>query len=135
MKQRLDTVRRFVKLQEQLRRLELAALIEHDDRLADLRRKHLSIVEALAADGPLASILQQAASRRLQSTEKQLEEAGKEREAQSEVVKAVTMRMRGGERLEERLSDQVERHEARRDLNSVIEAAVGRLPARSRQGK
>lgn len=135
MKQRLDAVRRFVKLQEQLRRLELAALIEHDDRLADLRRRHLSIVEALAADGPLASILQQTASRRLHSTEKQLDEAGKEREAQNEVVKAVTMRKRGGERLEERLSDQVERHEARRDLNSVIEAAVGRPPARSRQGE
>jgi predicted RNA-binding Zn ribbon-like protein len=124
MKSRLKAARRVSRLHEEQHRLEKAALLAVDKKIAELRRAEQSILSTMDPGNPLGGILEAACVRRLQKIAMDIGRAIGERQPLSEALVILAIRKRVSERWLARVAEESARSDDLRDLNDVIDTAV-----------
>jgi hypothetical protein len=126
----LPRARRILALQEQLHRLEHWRLVGLQRRAAELDRE---MIAALNDDDALAGLFLDATARRLVAIARDSDEVARQEQLQGERLAEQAMQVACAERFEERVGEAVRRESEKKTLGEVIDAAVGRAHASSRQ--
>jgi hypothetical protein len=126
MRQRLAKVRRILRVQEQLARVEEWKLAALERRGAEVEAAERELIGALNADHELHGLFLDVMARRLCSLS---EEAGRicaERDAQASRVRAQSAKLRMAERMLQTATAELRGEEAKRDLLDLIDDLAGR---------
>jgi len=129
----LPRARRILALQEQLHRLEHWRLVGLQRRAAELDRERQEMIAALNDDDALAGLFLDATARRLVAIARDSDEVARQEQLQGERLAEQAMQVACAERFEERVGEAVRRESEKKTLGEVIDAAVGRAHASSRQ--
>jgi len=131
---RATRVRRIVKVQEQLHRLEEQRLAEAQALLDRLRQDEVDLIGLLNAEDGLAGLFMDATVNRLRSISEQLVHADVQRQAQAQKVVETGSRLKAAERLLAEAEREARRESEQKQLVEATERLSWQAPGKIARG-
>ncbi|MDX2202966.1 MAG: hypothetical protein NW223_09455 [Hyphomicrobiaceae bacterium] len=125
---RVDRIRRILKVQQQLHRAEEWRLSEIEQRIASLEADQRDLIAALNAENGLEGLFLDATVRRVKSLAESARVAEGERAEQAGRVLETGSRLKAAERLLQRAEAHARREEEAADLREIMDRLASQAP-------